>query len=509
MADQSFQTAPLLVTQSRWQAVLQHRLVRILLNAALIGTWIALFRPIYPYLRIIATRHDFRTNQIVLVGIIILLIIRILDSGTRPKLDAMPQWVPLPLLLVAFSTIGFLLNARFWDVNTLAATLFGIGSYGLLGLWLTPQRWKAGLPAALLMIAVLPFGDHMQTFVGYPVRLYTAQFVAEILATVNITSVGVDTILVFENGVSHIDLPCSGVKSLWTGGMFLLAVTWLEQRQIGWRWGLIALLFTVVLLAGNLFRVLILTVTGPIFGLDTFAEVIHVPLGVLTFVIACLLALLLLRWAPLPTGSVFRITPQRQPLLAPILIATFTLASLLYVARPIQAASMHTVALTPPASLDITPQPLTADEYDMLSRDGADAVERWAFEWEDISGTMILIASDSWRAHHRPERCFEVYGLQLEDSQTHLVATDFPLRKVALADPNGSQSFSAVYWFQSSDQLTDDYATRIWADLAPEQQEWVLTSILFDANVDISAAETEALYAALRETIAVYLERWG
>ncbi len=507
MAGHSFQTAPLLVSRSRWQAVLQHQIVRSLLNIGLVAAWLALFRPIFPYLKIIATRHDFRTNQIILVGIVILLVIRILDSGERPNLAAIPQLVPIPLLLVGLSAIGFLVNARFFDVNTLAATLFGIGSYGLIGLWLPPQRWKAGLPAALLMIAVLPFGDHMQTFVGYPVRLYTAQLVAELLAIVNITSVGVDTILVFENGVSHIDLPCSGVKSLWTGGIFLLAITWIEQRQIGWRWGLIALLFTLVLLAGNLLRVLILTVAGPVFGLSTLAEVIHVPLGVLTFVIACLLAVFLLRWAPLPSGSVFRITPQRHAWLAPLLIALLLVGSLLYVARPVLAVNKATVTLTPPTGVSITPQPLTPTEYEMLSRDGADAVERWAFEWNDISGTMILIASDSWRAHHRPERCFEVYGLHLEDSRTHLVATDFPLRQVALATPTTTHTFSAVYWFQSTNQLTDDYATRIWADLVPEREEWVLTSILFDADVDASASETEALYLALRETIDAYLQR--
>jgi exosortase O len=103
------------------------------------------------------------------------------------------------------------------DINTLSATLFGLATYGLLGLWLEPQRWRRGLPAALLLVGVLPFGEHLQTFVGYPVRILTAALVQKGLAAAGAHSVGMETILVFENGVSQVDIPCSGVKSLWTG----------------------------------------------------------------------------------------------------------------------------------------------------------------------------------------------------------------------------------------------------------------------------------------------------
>ncbi len=34
--------------------------------------------------------------------------------------------------------------------------------------------------------------------------------------------------LIFENGVSQVDLPCSGVKSLWAGAIFYFAATWLS-----------------------------------------------------------------------------------------------------------------------------------------------------------------------------------------------------------------------------------------------------------------------------------------
>jgi exosortase O len=119
----------------------------------------------------------------------------------------------------------YLVVERYLDINTLSACLFGLATYGLLGLWPEPRHWRQGLPAALLLIGALPFGEHMQTFVGFPMRILTAAIVRDGLAAAGVASVGLDTILVLENGVSQVDLPCSGVRSLWTGGLFLIAAT--------------------------------------------------------------------------------------------------------------------------------------------------------------------------------------------------------------------------------------------------------------------------------------------
>jgi exosortase O len=182
--------------------------------------------------------------------------------------------------LALSGSILYLICERFLDVNTLSATLFGLASYGLLGLWLWPLSWRQGLPAALLLIGALPFGEHMQTFVGYPLRIFTAALVRDGLAAAGVTSIGIDTILVFENGVSQVDLPCSGVKSLWTGMLFLLAATWLERRPLNLRWLLLALGFAVLLIIANLMRVGILAAVGPVAGWPLLAEMLHVPLSV-------------------------------------------------------------------------------------------------------------------------------------------------------------------------------------------------------------------------------------
>ena len=482
----------------------------LLFNLAILAAWLWLYRPLAGYLGIIFTRQDFRTNQILLAGILLLLFLQLRQAKQWPRLDLRPRMAGWPLLLALAGSAGFLLVERFLDVNTLSAALFGLASYGLLGLWLAPGSWRAGLPAALLLIGVLPFGAHLQTFVGYPLRIATANLVEQGLATAGVRSVSVDTILVFENGVSQIDLPCSGVQSLWTGALFLLAATWMERRALNGRWLVVAALFAGLLLVANLARVAILISAGPVLGWELFAQMLHVPLGFLGFGAACASAVVLLRRIPreYPSPPSTGHTARRPGWLAPTLIGIIFIASLFYSERPAPGLSSEATQwnwsnLVPKTSTSLTtePMPLNADEREWMMRDGAESADRHRFQLGGLSGSMILISSRTWRAHHRPERCFEVYGLNLEDSRTVLTGKQQPLRFVSLGRSGEQAQLTAVYWFQSANQITDDYATRIWADLALQRERWVLVSVLLDRPVDSHDPDLMRLVELLQETV--------
>ncbi len=492
-------------TQSglNWAAA-RPNLGRITANAAIIAVWLWLYRPLFDYLTVIFSREDFRINQLVLIGVIGLIVFQMRRGFMRPRLQAAPQLYPPALMLALGGSVLYLLVERFLDVNTISATLFGLASYGLVGLWLQPVRWRQGLPAALLLIGALPFGEHLQTFIGYPQRILTAAIVRDGLAAAGVGTVGIDTILVLENGVSQIDLPCSGVKSLWTGMLFLTAATWVERRALNWRWLLVALLFGGLLFLANLARVSVLVLVGQAAGWRLAAEMLHVPLGVLGFVAACAAAVVLLRrQQPLARDAGPAISTLPRPVwLAPALIAVIVALSLAYTPRPQTGLAHSPPDWEFPLELITTAAPLKPDEIDWLTRDGAESAERLHFEWRGLTGSMILITSDTWRAHHRPERCFEVYGLALDDSQTLLVSPDFPLRFVALGNGSGQSPISAAYWFQSAERTTDDYATRIWADLTLRRERWVLVSILFDEKHNPHDADLEAFYSALHQAIA-------
>ena len=489
------------------------RAARIAANAGLIGLWLWLYRPVFDYLAIIFAREDFRTNQIVLIGVAVLIAIRVRASlargehtregRARPRFDAPPQLYVPALAFVLGGSALYLVVERFLDINTLSASLFGLASYGLLGLWMQPTRWREGLPAALLLlIGALPFGEHLQTFVGYPMRILTATLVRDGLAGAGIASVGVDTILVLENGVSQVDVPCSGVKSLWTGALFLIAATWIERRRLNLRWMLTALAFVALLLIANVARVAVLVAVGQVAGWMLTAEMLHVPLGVLGFIAACAAVVVLLRLQPVARGSDCQPDLTRPAWLTPALAAVIAVMALIYAPRPQTGLAQAAPMWEFPPGLVTTPMPLRPDEVEWLTRDGAESATRLRFEWRTVSGSMILITSNTWRAQHRPERCFEVYGLSLDDARTYLVAPDFPVRFLSLSDGEGHSLASAAYWFQSAEHTTDDYGTRMWADLTPERERWVLVTVLFDGVRDPRDPDIQSFYVALHEAVA-------
>jgi exosortase O len=477
------------------------------INIAIMVLWLWLYRPVFDYLAIIFSREDFRTNQLVLLGVVLLIANQTRKGRLRPRIDLTPQ-LYLPALILAFGGSAlYLIVERFLDVNTLSASLFGLATFGLIGLWMAPRRWRQGFLPALLLIGALPFGEHIQTFIGYPLRLLTATIVRDGLAAAGVASIGIDTILVFENGVSQVDLPCSGVKSLWTGMLFLMAATWIERRQLNLRWFLIAIVFAALLVIVNLARVGLLVVVGQVAGWQLVAQMIHVPLGVIGFVVACLAALALLRsQKPLTQAGSPSSSLERPIWLAPSLAIVILFMAIVYAPRPQTGLAQAAPTWSFPAELIDRPMPLRPDEFQWLARDGAESADRRRFEWRGIGGTMILITSKTWRAHHRPERCFEVYGLSMDDSRTHLVSAGFPVRFVSLGDGRDHDLFSATYWFQSAELSTDDYGTRIWADLAAQRDRWVLVSILFDGPQDPQEAGTQAFYLALHDSVQRYLE---
>jgi len=479
---------------------------RITANIALLFIWFWFYRPVYSYLRVIFTREEFRSNQVVLLAVIFLIILQVRKGDLRPRFDELPQLYFPALVLVLIGSTLFLVNERFLDINTLSASMFALASYGLLGLWMRPQRWKEGLPAALLLIGALPFGEHMQTFIGYPVRILTAALVRDGLAVLGVHSIGIDTILVFENGFSQVDLPCSGVKSLWTGGLFLIAITWIDRRPLNIRWPLIALTFALLLLAGNLGRVAMLVVVGQVFEWTLLAEIMHVPLGVLGFIAACAAAVWMHQRVPVLKDMPnemrnVSISTFRPAWLVPVLSAVVLVMSLLYAPRPQPAAAQALPNWQLPESLYVDPWPLAPKEIDWLSQAGADSVARWRFRWNDQTGSILLVSSTTWRAQHHPERCLTVYGLEVNDSQTYLAAQDFPLRLLTLGKDHQRDLLSAVYWLQSADRVTDDYAVRIWSDLAPERQRWVQITVLFDDTGNPISDDSLELYNMLRQSI--------
>jgi exosortase O len=490
------------------------------INLIFLAVWVWLYWPVFQYLAVLFTREEFRTNQIVLAAVAGLLIYRARRTRPTLRLDTPPQLYLPGLALMLASSIAYLLVERFLDINTLSASLFTLASYGLLGLWLKPVRWREGFPAMLLVVGILPFGAHLETFVGYPLRVFTAGLVRSGLTSIGFHSVGVDTILVFESGISQVDIPCSGVKSLWTGALFLLGATWVENRPLSLRWLLVAAFTFLLLITANLLRVYILAFTGPALGLTTLASMLHIPLGVLGFAGACAAAVYML--SRLPANPARSTTEEHRELirpgwLGPLLAAIALVMVFVYTPRSANASNQPS---EPPqwnfsSDLSVQPAPLTAQGLAWIRQDGAENADRYSFKWQNddpdlnggmpVTGTFMLLTSQTWRGQHQPERCFQVFGLTIGETNTVLVSPDFPMRYLSLSAPGVIGQVSAVYWLQSASQTTEDYGQRIWADLAPQRERWVLVTVLFDNDYVSQLPELnlflEALHGSVRSSL--------
>lgn len=479
---------------------------RLALTVVLVGGllcgWLWLTHHTFGYLGNVFSQPDFRINQIVLLAVLGLAI----WQTRQVRWDAALWQIGAngwAAGLFGLCCLGYVWAERTLAINTLSATLLGLGCYAWSGLLLSPARWRANLPLALLALFTLPFGDHLQTFAGYPLRIVTAQQVQHVLNALHVSNSSLETILVLENGISQVDVPCSGIKSLWTGLLLLLAVTWLEQARLNWRWLLLACGFACLLLVANFWRVLLLVLVGQVLAQPQYAAIIHLPLGILGFAVAGAAMLFgMRRWGTIAPSASAQPAAERVLLPSYHWLAVAGLAVLLAMVfyRPAVRTGLQTqtrIWQLPPA-LSAQPQPLTTSEYFWLTRDGADAAQRWQWQQASYQGSLLLISSHTWRAHHKPERCFEVQGYQLGVSETWLLQPDFAVQRIPI-----NVQAQAIYWFQSAEQSTADYSTRLWDDLRWQPNEWVLVALVTPAQMPKVALS--ALLDQLRLNLAAQL----
>lgn len=470
------------------------RRAALLAHAALVAAWLLLHAPALAWVG----RHFARSPLhagIVLVAAALLL--RGASFATfRGALDRRPP--PAAVALLAASAVAFTACERRLGTTTVSALLLGLGAYGLVGLHLDPARFRRALPGALLLVALLPFGEQVDTYFGFAARALTARVVASLLAALGHPAMPVETLLVLENGVAHVDVPCSGARSLWTGLLFFLAATSVLGRGPGLRWLLAGLAHLALLLVENLVRVAAITLLAVALHAPHLAEIVHAPIGILGFALACAATLAVLRRfvpapAPLPAPAS---AADRRPL-APALAAALLALALLRAPPAAHAAVAPSFHLDLGPEIAASPLPLTVAEEDLFRRFGGSADKR-AFRMGALSGSLLAVKSRSFRAHHPPEICLASSGVRIEDLRAVSLGQGADVR-VASAD-GGRRT--AIYWFQSPTRVTADLAARVWAEASFGERRWVQISIIVDAPLSLNSPEGLALVARIRAAAA-------
>jgi exosortase O len=443
--------------------------------------------------------------NLILLGIGgVLLVVQGIRYQKQLGFSAIPTLRPLPLALMLGSAVGAIVIRWLIQFEVLPVSLFLIGTYGLLGLFFNSSIWKRGLAFAVAIACILPFGTQFNKGLGVPVRMFTAHIVEQILHHWHIAALSSENIIVLENGIANVDLPCSGTKSLWTGSIFLFAATWLERRQVGWRWlGVCVANFALLELA-NIGRVLLLVILTQVWHQPTVADLLHIPLGLAGFVTACLISLALLRF--IPKQSSVTVAPSAQ---LPALNAKFTpvvvvvcLLGLCLLPQPrslpMQPLNLGNLQL---ATIQTQAIPLAPVEQNFFAEYPETTAQKYRFTAPGLSGSMLLVASPTWRSQHTPELCLVGMGFEVDHMEAAQLTTAIQGRWLSL----NRSKYAAAYWFQSPKRTTGDFLTRMWGEVSRQDSTWIMASILFDQAQSSDQASVQQLLTEVHTSLDRHL----
>lgn len=495
-----------------------------LYGGALLLAWLLLAGPVLPGLATALLEAEARPQLLLAATLLTLAGLARLRQARRaegsPRLGeslwAGPALSLGPLLLLVLSALALSLG-RFllWPAALLGLPLCS-GSYALLGLYRPPSVFRRGLPLLLFVLLLVPFQFHLDAMLGFHARRLVAWLVQLQLGWLSIPATAVQSVLLLEGGAAHVDLPCSGLRSLWTGALFYVGLSGFRRTRLNLRWlcGLGLLLFTIVYL--NQARVLILVLLANVWHRSDLAELVHVPLGLLFFLLACALASLLLppRLTGAGGGDAADPVPPRLSRWGLLGLCALLLGLSRFAASSPPPQPLQVPAVQLPPDWRLQPLVPQSAEVDLLARHGG-VLHKWRFVAAAtggrpaLSGTLLLSISRSFQAQHSPHACLATAGLQVTEARRVWLRPDLPLAQLSLARFAGS----AVYWFQSATETTDNVLRRSlprWpgrdgaANSGPPPP-WALVSILFDGPVELEDPRVREPLLLLHSAVAATL----
>lgn len=177
-----------------------------------------------------------------------------------------------------------------------------------------PQRCGAGL--ATLVLLALPVIASLQFYLGYPLRVATAQAAAPLLRLMGLEVVPAGAALAWRELTVLIDAPCAGIGMLWVGSYTAALLSYLNAASTGHA-ARNALAAAAIVFGANVLRNVALFF--PEAGLVPRWPVLHDGVGLAVFALALLAIFRVTRGAalapvaaavpPPPTAPASRPTP--------------------------------------------------------------------------------------------------------------------------------------------------------------------------------------------------------
>jgi exosortase O len=383
------------------------------------------------------------------------------------------------VLLFGFITILYPFVSYYIHLNIVTSVLGLSGLYILLSFTIPYINWKNGFIPFTLLVMCLPFGRQLDTYIGFPLRMFSVDFVAYQMKWLGFNLNSRDTILLIENKASQVDIDCSGIKGLWVGIIFFIAYTWINNIKLNLKWFGLLLILIFAILFFNILRVSTLVLLNSISGLEKSVNYFHYSIAAFGIVLSCSLVhfsaiyfkLLNNYKINLHTNVITYLHKSQNYLIG---LNLFIMVLFFIPQKPIHKQIKTAIpSLTNSKNLSIQPQKFSAGEKTVFEKDGS-AAQKLKFKFKEIEGEAIIIKGNDWRAQHKPELCFEASGNSLQSIKTILVNHSFPVKYILF-----HKQKAVVYsWFQSPTIITEDYSYRSWLELIGQESNWVLMNIV-------------------------------
>ncbi len=297
--------------------------------------------------------------------------------------------------------------------------------------------------------------DYFQIFLGVPFRLISAKVIENIFNLFNIKSVSENSVLIFENNITNIDYPCSGSALLYYVLILAVIICLIKGKKPDFK--LIINLFICFGIAVflNILRIFILILLSFNNDLSNFAHIIHVPLGIINFLLIAILFFFLLNRE--------KAEEQTNKSWKYCAIITYILCAIFYgYCKLVPEEKTEYKIILHPVYKNLT---LNDSEKSLYKKYGAEVQK-----YNDGKNIIIKIKSKSWQAIHNPDLCLRNQGFKIINSQTRF--NDNKQMRMLKTDKG-----NIYYYYTNGKITTDDYYLRVFKSIFSKDKLWELVII--------------------------------
>lgn len=393
------------------------------------------------------------------LGIVALAALGLLLWRDRSSLRAPPRlrWLAVAtVLLIAGALCQSILPPLLRGLISVLALLLVILSLRIPG-----QPWLAWLGLGVLS---LPLLSSLQFFVGYPLRVVTAEVSAWLLRLGSWSVERQGSALLVDGQWVMVDAPCSGIQMAWVGYFTACALAaWqrLPDRLLLRRLPLVGLL----VLCGNILRNTLL-VWGES-GASGFPGWAHEAVGLLVFVVVCgMIFRVVGRRAFARPASVEAALPGASTRITGSLFGTLLLATLWpFVAPATSTSEGARVAREWPLQFEgraLRPLALSPVEQ-RFAEDFPGQLGRFTDGQRSIVLRQVLRPT---RKLHPTEDCFRALGYRIEQTQLRERIGATGLQRCFVASRNGGRLQVCDYIEDAAGQSFSDTSAWYWSALS-------------------------------------------